>query len=157
MTKVAVVGLGNILMGDDGAGVRVIESLERLGSLPGNVSLVRGETAGIAILPHVEEADLVILIDSVRFGGKYGEVRVFRDEEIQTDRAPAVSMHDVGAKDLVSILRLASSHLPRLLLVGIEPKNVSSSVLLSPEVESGLKGAVKIVLAEIGGEEVKEK
>ncbi len=149
MKKVAVVGLGNILMGDDGFGVRVIEELEKTENLPGSVTLVQAETAGIAILPHVDDADLIIMVDAVNFDADYGEIRVFSDYDIGADRTPILSMHEAGARDLISVVRLVTSRVPKLLLVGIKPRNISCGVQMSPEVTAGVRKAAGIVLQEI--------
>lgn len=149
MKKVAVVGLGNILMGDDGFGVRVIEELEKTESLPEFVTLIHAETAGIAILPHIYGANLVIIVDAVNCDAIYGEVKVYSDADIGSDRAPVLSMHEAGARDLVSALRLTSSCVPKLLLVGTKPKNISFGMQMSPEVTTAVGKAVGIVVREL--------
>lgn len=149
MKTVAVVGLGNILMGDDGVGVRVIEELGRTQKLPRNITLIEAETAGISILPQLDEVDAVILVDAVDFEGGYGDVKVYTDFEIGIERPTPVSMHEAGIKDMLSLLRLKSSSLPRIVLVGIKPKNIRLEVGLSPEVVSNIMAAEMAVLDEI--------
>lgn len=149
MKKVAVVGLGNILMSDDGFGVRVIEDLEKRGDLPEFVTLIQAETAGIAILPHVEGADVVIMVDAVDCDATYGEVKVFSDHDISAERGPVISMHEAGARDLVSAVRLSCPNVPRLILVGTRPKNVSFGMQMTPEVTAAVGKAVGIVVQEI--------
>lgn len=149
MKRIAVVGLGNILMGDDGIGVRIIQELAVTRALPKNVSLVQAETAGISILPQLDGMEAIILVDAVEFEGDYGEVRTFLDREIEIGRATPVSMHEVGMKDLVSLMILQSQSVPQISLVGIKPKNIELVPELSPEVMSGIARAVKVVLDEV--------
>lgn len=157
MKKIAVVGLGNILMGDDGAGVKVIEELERDRGLSKSVVTIRAETAGVFILPQLEGADTIILVDAVDFDGDYGEVRIFSNDDIITERPPPISMHEVGMKDLVSLLHLQSPIVPRLTLVGVKPKKISCGVELSSEVRAGVLRAAQAVLGEINKIHLREK
>ncbi len=111
--------------------------------------MVQAETAGIAILPHREGAEAIILVDAVEFDGKCGEVRIFSGDQTGTDRTQPLSMHQVGVRDLVSLLKLQSSYLPVIILVGIKPKEISLSTDISPEVARGISEAARVVLEEM--------
>ncbi|MCL4511532.1 MAG: hydrogenase maturation protease [Bacteroidetes bacterium] len=149
MKKIAVVGLGNILMGDDGIGVRVVEQLEREKCLSRSVTLIQGETAGITILPYIEDAEAVIFVDAVIFDGEYGEVKIFKDDEIQTDRGPPLSVHELGLKDVVSLIELYFHHKPDIALIGIKPKSIAEGLEISPEVEKSIPIAARTIMNEI--------
>jgi hydrogenase maturation protease len=146
MKRIAVVGLGNVLMADDGVGVRVAEKLEKEKCLPPNVTLVQGETGGISLLPHLDGVNAIILVDAVDFEGEFGETRIFPDDEIWTDCSSRVSMHDVGLQDLVSLLKFQSDHDLKLTLVGIKPKIVFESLEMSAQVRKAVNDASNVVV-----------
>ena len=149
MKKIAVVGLGNILMKDDGIGVRVVQQLEKEKCLSRNVRLVKGETAGIFLLPYLEGVDAIIFVDSAVFDGACGEVRIFKEEEIEIGRVPPLSVHELGLKDIVSLIELHLSSRPQIFLVGIKPKNITEGLELSSKVRKSISVAVDLIKNEI--------
>ena len=94
--RTVVLGLGNILLGDEGVGVRVVEELERSGGLPG-VELVDGGTAGFSLLSYFDGAALVVVVDAAADGAPPGTVTLTRPEVSGTYPA-ALTPHDVGPR-----------------------------------------------------------
>ena len=131
-SRVAVIGIGNILMGDDGAGVKV------LNLLPDSVSKIELATGGMTLLHKLENLDMAILCDAVDFDGQPGEVRVFRPEEVDSIKTLGYSLHDI---DILKVLELAKKmgQLPETVFIAaIQPVNLEFSEVLSPEVEANL-------------------
>ena len=130
--RVAVIGIGNILMGDDGAGVKV------LNLLPDNVNKIELATGGMTLLHELEGLDKAIICDAVDFDGQPGEVRVFRPEEVDSIKTLGYSLHDI---DILKVLELAEKlgQLPEVVFIAaIQPVNISFSEEFSPEVEANL-------------------
>ena len=97
--RVAVFGLGNVLMRDDALGPRVIGLLQSRYDFPDGVSLVDLGTPGLDLHPHLEEIDAAIIVDTIRAQGDAGETRLYRRDEILR-HAPGqrLSPHDPGLK-----------------------------------------------------------
>ncbi len=142
--KVAVIGIGNILMGDEGVGIAVIEELRRRGI---KADIYDCGTMGIDILNTISDYDKVIVVDAVRGFGKPGDVVKIRPEELGGKRV-ALSMHDV---DFVKTLEIAGMFmdLPEIVVVGIEVERVEMGFELSESVRKAIPKAVEVILREI--------
>lgn len=139
--KVAIVCIGNVLMRDDGLGVRVAELL-RDRNLPADIYELG--TLGIQILNYIEGYDLAIVVDVARGGGKPGEIYVFDFEEVEFKDKNLVSLHDVG---LVEALRFLGFkyRLPKIKFVCVEPETVDFGIGLSKAVEDAIPKVIRIV------------
>lgn len=130
--KTVVLGLGNILLGDEGVGVRVVEELERTGGLAG-VELVDGGTAGFRLLPYFDEASLVVVVDAAADGLPPGTVTV-REPEFSGAYPAALTPHDFGLKNILDALALADDR-PDIVLVTVSVADADRASLdLSPPV-----------------------
>ena len=144
----AIIGVGNVLMGDDGVGVHVVERL-REGSLPEGVELHDAGTAIQDVLPQLTGCDRVIVVDAVQTGGAPGTVHAFDlgPEMIGSDGA-ALSVHDM---DLVAALRfqmVVGEPVPSVRILGVEPREVTLSLELSDEVRARLPEVAELALRE---------
>ncbi|MGO4872882.1 MAG: hydrogenase maturation protease [Roseiarcus sp.] len=149
--KILVLGLGNSLLGDDGVGVHVVEALRRAGveQRPGlPVSARDGGTLGLALLPEIEAASALVVVDAARFGGAAGEVRVFEGEAIDAEVGRArSSVHEVALADLVCAARL-TGHLPqRRALVGVAPQTTDWGLAPSAAVAAAVPAACAAIEA----------
>ena len=141
MADWAVIGIGNILMGDDGAGVRVLELL------PERVPKIDLATGGMRLLHKLEGLNTAIIVDAVDFGGEPGEVTVFLPETVKSLKATGYSLHDV---DILKVLELAKEleKSPRnIFIVAIQPANVGYQEGLSPEVQAALPKLASEIMA----------
>ncbi len=138
--KIVIVGIGNVLMRDDGFGVRVVEELK--GDL--NCDVFEFGTLGIQILNYIEGYDLCIIIDVIRGGGKPGDVYVFDFEDVDFKTKTPLSLHDIG---FVEALRFCGFkyRIPKIKFVGVEPKVVDFGIGLSDEVERAVPKVIRIV------------
>ncbi len=98
-SKVLILGIGNILMGDEGIGVAVVRALEKT-ALPATVECLDGGTGSFLLLEPMQTADKVILIDATIDGAKTGTVRRLRPR-FSTDYPRTLTAHDIGLKDLL--------------------------------------------------------
>lgn len=135
MSRTVVFGIGNTLMADDGAGVRVLELLT---DLPGNVELVEMATGGMSLLHHFDGVDKAIIVDAVDFGGDPGKVRIFQPGDVDSIKTVGYSLHDL---DILKVLDLAKQMgtLPKeIFIAAIQPARLEMGEGLSPEVEAAL-------------------
>lgn len=139
----ALVGLGNVLMSDEGLGVRLVEALVRDGgdSLA-DVDLIDGGTVGLQLLPRLEGRRGVLFADAARLDAAAGTVRVLEGaafDAFLAGRAPTA--HDVGLHDLVTALRLSGGLPDRRGLVAVQPLTLAAWGDLSEPVAAALVGA----------------
>jgi len=143
MKKIVVIGIGNILLGDEGFGVRVVEELRKF-ELPEYVEVYDGGTLGLQILNFLDRTDFAIIVDVVRAGGEPGELSVFDVHEAK--RKPMLSMHDLDLVKAIEIGGFAYSLPDKIVVVGVEPEKIEESFELSEKLKKAIPKAVEIVL-----------
>lgn len=149
--QVAILGLGNILMGDDALGPHVIAHLIAGYEFPPEVVIEDLGTPGLDLHPHLAGHDVLILVDVVKSEGDPGELRLYNKEQIlKHPPGPRVSPHDPGVKEALLALEFAGDDPSEVLLVGVIPDVVSNlEVGLSPAVQAAVAQAEAAVLAEL--------
>ena len=141
--KIVVVGIGNLLLGDEGFGIRVVEELRKL-KLPENVEVHDGGTLGLQILNFLDNADFAIIVDVVKAKGKPGQLFVFEINDAKSK--PMLSMHDLDLVKAVEIGKFAYNLPEKIVVVGVEPEKIKESLELSEEVRKAIPKAVSKVL-----------
>jgi hydrogenase maturation protease len=145
MKKIAVIGVGNILMKDEGVGVHSLKKLETL-KLPNNVELYEGGTRILDILPSLEGVDLIIIIDAVKSSKKPGTVNLFEVELSKNGNSKEIiSLHEM---DLISSIKFAKQiyDLPgKIIIIGIEPKEVDVGIEMTEEVTEAIPEVIEKV------------
>jgi len=146
MGKTIILGLGNLLLSDEGVGVHVIRGLQELG-LPGGVEVVDGGTAGFELLPFLKEAERVIVVDAARGGGKPGSVYRLKPGEL-SEATPGLSLHQLSLREVLQAAELLGIK-PEVVIIGVEPERIAPGMDLSPAVEAALPRAIDAVLKEL--------
>ncbi len=142
--KLLVLGMGNILMGDEGIGVRSVEYLEKQ-KLPKNIDLLDGGTGGFNLLPEIQNYSKVILIDATLDDNPPGTLRIIKPR-FAKDFPKAMSTHDIGLKDLIESASILGN-LPEIYLVVITIPGIQSlNMDLSEEITKCLPEISKTVL-----------
>ena len=149
--ELLILGLGNVLVGDDGLGAAAVAELERNYDIPPQVRVADGGTLGLALLGPFAESAHVILVDAVCVNAAAGSfVRIDGDHV-----APAVrerlSPHQVGVADLLDAARLIDSYPTSVTLLGLVPERMDLGVERSDPVEAGLGGLVEAIVREARG------
>jgi len=136
-------GVGNVLMGDEGVGVHAVRLLEQR-AWPAGVALLDGGTGGFHLLSHVGACDILVMIDATLDGRPPGTITVI-EPRYASDYPRALSAHDIGLKDLVDSAAILGS-LPRVLLVTIAVASLQPmQMTLSPQIEASLPELVATV------------
>lgn len=143
-----ILGLGNVICGDDGLGVAAVERLRRRYELPPGVRAVDGGTLGLTLLGEFEGVDDVILVDAVRVDEPPGTPVRLTGEAVETAARERLSVHQIGVADLLDALRLMGAFPQRLVLLGLVPHTIELALGHSPGVEAGLEGLIEAVAAE---------
>ncbi len=148
MGNILILGVGNILLSDEGVGVRVVEELRRRYAFPPNVEVVEGGTAAFQLLTLIEEADHLIVVDAAELGAAPGTIFRAEFREGGARFASKTSLHEVGLLEVLSLAQL-HSRCPPTVIIGMQPKDFSPSLSLCPELEASIPSAVEAVLAEM--------
>jgi hydrogenase maturation protease len=150
-----VMGLGNVIMGDEGIGVYVVKEIEKH-TLPAGVECMDGGTGGFVLLGPLQNADHVILIDAADDGNEPGTV-TRTTPRFSRDYPPTLTAHDIGIKDLLDAFYIQGGG-PDVVLyaITIDPKQ-PIRMSLSPEAAIAADVAVTRILAELNDGPVAEK
>ena len=145
-SPVLVLGLGNILMQDEGIGVRVIEQLHKDFEFPEQVEVLDGGTAGMALYEHVVDREHLIVIDAVKTGRPPGTVVTLQDEEVPAFLQNKVSPHQLALSDILATLTIAGEKVPNVMVMGVEPLSLQVGLEMSEVVAGKIKLLVKRVV-----------
>lgn len=147
--QIVILGVGNILLKDEGVGVRVIEKLGERYHFPDNVKLVDGGTLGLQLLGTVAEANYLIVVDAVKNGKSPGTLYRFEAADIPHKVAYKNSLHQV---DLLESLALSKAlgNTPEITILGVEPEDISPwGMELTPPVQEKVSELMNLVLKEL--------
>jgi hydrogenase maturation protease len=152
---VAVLGLGNVLMSDDGLGPTVIRELEAAWAPHPEVELLDLGTPGLDLLPFVCDRRALVLVDTVRSDGPPGTLRLYRKEAILAHPPRTrLSPHDPGVKEALLLADLEGRGATSVLLVGVVPGCSRQGVTLTRDVAAAVPQALRAVLDELDRLEV---
>ena len=140
-----VVGMGNTLLKDEGVGCHVAHALERI-RLP-DVQIVDGGTSP-DVLPLLDEADKLIIVDAVKGGGVPGQIYRFRPEDVTLEERPLLSLHDMSFVDSLELMRLWRN-MGEAVIIGVEPKDIGWGLELSAELRERMPQIIDTVLEEL--------
>jgi len=146
---ILVLGIGNILLRDEGVGVRVIERMRGMPPLPEDVELVDGGTAGADLLEVLAERRKVIVIDAVQSECEPGTVLRFTADELVRPDGVGMSLHEVGLGEALIMTEQLGCEPEDVVVFGITPKNIESGLELSEEIAASVPKVIELVLAEI--------
>lgn len=145
---VLVLAVGNILLGDDGCGQRVLAELATVRARWGSaVELVDGGTQGMALLGLLSGRRAVVVLDAVRLGAAPGTVHQLRGREVFAALSAAgLTAHEGNAGELLRSAALLDE-LPReVVVIGLEPERVATEIGLSPSVAAGVPAALRLTV-----------
>ena len=145
--RILVLGIGNLLLGDEAIGVRIVEQLEQRYLLPPHVEVLDGGTSGMDLLDVMANRDHLIVADAVLTGDAPGSVVVLQDDEIPALFSQKVSPHQLGLADVLMALRLTGEFPRRLTLIGVVPKSLEPGIGLTPVVTQAIDPALKHIVS----------
>jgi len=140
-----VLGIGNVLLKDEGIGCHVVHALEEV-PLP-NIKVMDWGTCP-DVVQFLEDADKLIIVDAAKGGGIPGQIYRFKLGDVALEQKPFLSLHDTGLLDNLILMKLLHN-MPEIIIIGIEPKETRWGLELSPELQEKVPRIVEIILAEI--------
>ncbi|CAK0771136.1 Hydrogenase 2 maturation protease [uncultured Gammaproteobacteria bacterium] len=146
---VLVLGLGNILLRDEGLGVRVVEALEQRYRVPSGVTVLDGGTSGMDLLDSIAGTGDLIVVDAIRAGRAPGELVRLTGEQVPVFFRQRLSPHQLGLSDLLATLALQDQSPASVTILGCEPLDLALGLELSPTVAARIDDLVAAVVAEV--------
>ena len=139
-TTLLVLGLGNALLRDDGAGVAVIRRLQEGKGVPAGTRLLDGGTLSFSLLEEIENCDALIVVDAAQMDEPAGTVRVFRDAAMDAflRGKRACSVHEISLLELLDMARLTELLPGKRAFIGIQPERIDWGTEVSPSVAESL-------------------
>jgi hydrogenase maturation protease len=145
--KVVVIGIGNLLLMDEGIGVHTINELESH-DLPLNVEIYDGGTGGFKLIDLMHDAASVIFIDAVETGKAPGTVTIFSPEDVRPIYKKKYSLHDTDLMEVIKMTELLDDTL-RIEIIGIQPQTIKYGTTLSKELIDSMPNIINTVLGRI--------
>ena len=146
---VLVLGLGNVLLGDDGLGAATVARLERDYRVPPGVHLEDGGTLGLSLLGLIAESDHVILIDAIQADSPAGTLIRLEGADVGDAVRDRLSPHQIGVADLLEAARLIESYPATVTLLGLVPDSIDLAVARSSAVADRLDELVAAIVREV--------
>jgi hydrogenase maturation protease len=146
--KIVILGVGNLLLSDEGVGVHIANELLKM-NLPPDVSVIEGGTDGFRLLNIMTEADRLIIIDAVKGDAPPGSIYRFDIGEVQNSPSGfKTSVHQIGILEVLDLSELIGKT-PHTTVIGIEPKSLDMGMELSSEIKAKIPRIIELILEEL--------
>jgi len=152
MCKIAIIGLGNVMLGDDGLGVHVVNFLRRKygDKIPDNVTILDVGTSIVNFIDDVKHYDYVIFIDAIDLGGKPGqhyslEINV-ENKTSENSHYSGMDLHSIGLNEALELLMTGDSRVKKVFVIGCQPSVIDLSLELSAEVKNCMEHVIDEVI-----------
>ncbi len=146
--KVLILGVGNLLLRDEGFGVHAIRSLED-SSFPENIKILDAGTISHQLIPLFHSIDYLIVIDVIEAGDKPGSIFKFSPDDVKFRSERMLSLHQMGLIDILQMAELTGAK-PKTIIIGIQPKDISSwSLDLSDEIKDAIPKVKDLIFEEL--------
>jgi len=147
--SILVLGIGNVIMSDDGIGVRVVQQLAERFRFPDVVTLLDGGTLGLDLLPQLEGVARLLVVDAVDLAKAPGTLARLSGDDVPIVLETKLSPHQMGLKDLLAVATLQGFAPVEMVLWGVQPAVIEMGMDLSPPVAAKLETLVQNVLLEL--------
>jgi hydrogenase maturation protease len=148
MGKTLVLGVGNLLLSDDGVGVHTIRRLQEVAQLPEEVQVLDGGTMGLDLLYYLEGVSHLLIVDAVETGGPPGTLTRIAGEQVPAYLSLKMSPH-VGLPDMLFAAKLRDLYPEEVVVWGVQPETIEVGLDLSPSVAAQVDVLVEKILEEL--------
>jgi len=146
--KIVIIGIGNVLLMDEGIGVHAINELGKY-DLPKNVEIYDGGTGGFKLIDLMHNTKKVIFIDAVEIEKEPGTITIFKSKDVRSQYPKKkYSLHDTDLLEVIKMAELLDSA-PEIEIVGVQPKTINYGMVLSKELTDSMSNIINSVLSRI--------
>jgi hydrogenase maturation protease len=149
VTRAVVLGVGNLLMADEGVGPHAIAALARDYEIAPEAALIDGGCSAMELLDDMAGADLLLIIDAVASGSAPGSVVKLEGGDVPRFFTTKLSPHQVGLCDVLATLAIMDEAPKETIIIGVEPAKLRLDMELSPEVSAALPRVLHEVVHEL--------
>ena len=146
--EITILGIGNIVLKDEGFGVRVMEALNESYEWPENVQLLDGGTLGMELLRFVSGTKKLLIIDAIK-GEEPGTVYRFAGDSVSDHFNEKLSAHEIGIQDVLTVLKLGGHDMPETVVMGAVPADMEAGMELSLELQAKVPALCDLALKEL--------
>ena len=148
--KTGILGVGNLLLGDEGFGVHVVNRLQEEYRFPSNVELLDGGTAGIMLSPFIEDKDVLFVIDVVSLDAEPGSIHLFDHEDVCSGNIQTrMSPHQVGLLEILDLCRLREKAPQRIEMITVVPADLSTRIGLSKPLARAMDTVISLLFRKL--------
>jgi len=148
MGKNLILGVGNLLLTDEGIGIHAVRKLREMNGLPEDLEIVDGGTAGLDLLYYLEGVDRLVIVDAVETGGPPGTIVRLAGDKIPAYMALKISPHEITLPDFLAAAKLRDLYPKEVIVWGMQPQSLDVGVELSPALAQMLDSLVDHVVGE---------
>jgi hydrogenase maturation protease len=149
MGKTLVLGVGNLLLSDDGVGVHTIRRLQEVAQLSEEVQVLDGGTMGLDLLYYLEGVSHLLIVDAVETGGPPGTLTRIAGEQVPAYLSLKMSPHEIGLPDMLFAAKLRDLYPEEVVVWGVQPETVEVGLDLSPSVAAQMDVLVEKIIEEL--------
>ena len=144
---IGILGIGNLLLGDEGFGVHCVQHIEQHYKIPENIRVFDGGTAGILLAPFIEECDKLYVLDVIDLEDDPGSVHLFTDEDVRAGNVQTrMSPHQIGMLEILDICKIRGKVPEQVQYITVVPQILETGMELSPLIAERVTDVIDILL-----------
>lgn len=147
--EVLIIGMGNVLMQDEGIGVRAAEELECRYHIPSNLEVMDGGTTGTELYEPMRGRKHLIIADAINASSPSGSLVCLRDDQVPAFFQTKISNHQLGVSDLLALLQISGDQPDHVTIIGMVPHSLENKLGLSSQAEAGIENMVQMLVDEL--------
>ncbi len=148
---ILIIGMGNVLMQDEGIGVRAAEELECRYQIPSNIEIMDGGTTGTELYEPMRGRKHLIIADAINAASPSGSLICLKDGQVPAFFQTKISNHQLGVSDLLALLQISGDQPDHVTIIGMVPHSLENKLGLSPQAEAGIENMVQMLVDELEG------
>ena len=141
-----VLGLGNILLQDEGVGVHAVNAVKGRYAFPPDVEVIDGGTLGLDLLPLIEKRDRLLFVDAVDFGKEPGYIGVIDDDAIPSTLLAKMSVHHIGLSDVLFAAKLLDIRPSKVRLIGVQPQSLDVGLDMTECISGRMEKIIELII-----------
>ncbi len=145
---ILILGLGNLLLKDEGIGVHVVQRMMNM-TLPPDVEVIDGGTLGMKLIYYIENRTKVIVIDAVLIDDQPGSIYRFTNKDLIENACQLFSAHDINFTHVIKNAEMFGNGPKEIVFIGIKPEDITPGIELTPVIEAQIPRIIELVLKEI--------
>jgi hydrogenase maturation protease len=149
VSSTVILGIGNVLLQDEGVGVHAVQQLEQRYDMPAEVRVLDGGTMGLDLLPFLEEAERLLIIDAVDAEHPPGTIIRLVNDDVPSVLQHKLSPHHVGVADMLAAARLQGCLPGQVVLIGIQPHSLEVGMELSSTLSARMPDILRAIITEL--------